>query len=93
MVVALSTAVMTMACQACVNNSQHMRAHYTSATQPSLEMMTAVPSALGSGVMEPRAKTPSVHVAEAVAPAYAAAMLDLSEGPVSSFVIEQTIVV
>ena len=90
MVVALSTAVMTMACQACVSNTQHMQAaQYTSATLPTMEMMTAVPSALGTGAMQPRTKSASLHVTEATSPVFASTMLDLNDTAVSPFVIEQ----
>lgn len=64
MVFALTTAVMTMACQGCVSVSPHDQVRSEPAVPPSLGMQMAAPAGFAGGVLRQEPAGMSVHVVD-----------------------------
>lgn len=64
MVFALTSAVMTLACQGCVSVSPHDQVRYEPAVPPSLGMQMAAPAGFGVAAALPEQSRVSVHVAD-----------------------------
>lgn len=86
MVIAIASTVLTLACQGCVSTSPHDYARSEPAAPPSLGMMTAVPTALGT--TDIKAAMPdaiSVHVVNSSPARFSGTIMGVLPAPVAQF--------
>lgn len=86
MVIAVASTVLTLACQGCVSTSPHDYARSEPAAPPSLGMMTALPTALGTtGIKTAMPDTISVHVVNGSPARFSGTVMGVLPAPVAQF--------
>lgn len=86
MVFAVASTVLTLACQGCVSTSPHDSARSEPAVPPSLGMITAMPTALGTSSIQ--SQTPeaiSVHVVDSAPARFSGTVMGVLPAPVAQF--------
>ena len=86
MVIAVASTVLTLACQGCVSTSPHDFVRSEPAVPPTLGMTMAVPTALGTGPVQPDAsETVSIHVVDGAPARFSGTVMGTLPAPVVAF--------
>ena len=89
MVFALATSVLTMTCNGCAAVSPHEMVRGEAAVPPTLGMQMAMPSALGTGLMQPQPSVSTVHVRGKSPERFVGTPVDDASRIVSQFLVGQ----
>lgn len=91
MVFAISSAVITMACQGCVSTSPHEQVRSEPIAPPTLGMQLAAPASYGSSAIATVPQAASVHVFSAQSTRFSGVPMDVTNSVAAQMLVDQPV--